>query len=60
MTPKEKAIELVDFLNDKIKALKAVDEAMKDYESISMFYCSKVKRLPKVFWVEVKQEIENL
>ena len=60
MTPKEKAIELVDFLNGKIKALKAVDEAMKDYESISMFYFSKVKRLPKVFWQEVKQEIENL
>jgi hypothetical protein len=41
-------------------ALIAVDEAMKDYESISMFYCSKKKRLPKVFWDEVKQEIENL
>lgn len=60
MTPKEKAIQLIDMLGNKSMALLAVYEAMKDYESTQMFYFSKVKRLPKVFWQEVKQEIENL
>ena len=60
MTPKEKAKELIDMLNDKVKALSAVNEAIKDNQSTSMFYCSKVKRLPINYWQEVKQEIEKL
>ena len=60
MTPKEKAQQLVDLLGSKLMALSAVNEAINDYKSTSMFYFSKVKILPKIFWLEVKQEIENL
>ena len=60
MTPKEKAQQLIDLLGNKLKALSAVNEAINDYKSTSMFYFSKVKILPKIFWLEVKQEIENL
>ena len=60
MTAKEKAEQLVDMLGNKPMALLAVQEAMKDYESTSMWYFSKVKRLPMSFWLEVKQEIEKL
>jgi len=58
MTPKEKAQQLVDLLGSKLMALSAVNEAINDYKSTSMFYFSKVKILPKIFWLEVKQEIE--
>ena len=60
MTPKEKAQQLVDLLGSKLMALSAVNEAINDYKSTSMFYFSKVKILPKIFWLEVKQEIEIL
>ena len=60
MTPKEKADELVNILGNKSNALLAVNEAINNYESNSMFYCSKVKRLPMIFWQEVKREIEKL
>jgi hypothetical protein len=60
MTPKEKAQQLIDLLGNKLKALSAANEAINDYKSTSMFYCSKVKILPKIFWQEVKQEIEAL
>ena len=75
MTAKEKAVELYNSYFDlgrdftrgvsmrefaKECALVAVKEAMKDYESTSMWYFSKVKRLPMSFWLEVKQEIEKL
>ena len=58
MTPKEKAQQLVDLLGSKLMALYAANEAINDYKSTSMFYFSKVKILPKIFWLEVKQEIE--
>ena len=60
MTPKEKAQQLVDLLGSKLMALSAVNEAINDYKSTSMFYFSKVKILPKIFWLEVKQDIEIL
>ena len=60
MTAKEKAEQLVDMLGNKPMALLAVQEAMKDYESTSMWYFSKVKRLPMSFWLEVKEELERL
>jgi hypothetical protein len=60
MTPKEKAIQLIDMFGNKSMALLAVHDAMKDYKSTQMFYFSKVKILPKIFWDEVKQEIEKL
>ena len=59
MTPKEKAEQLMKGFNDKKNALMAVNEAINNYESTSMFYCSKVKVLPKIFWLEVKQQLEN-
>ena len=58
ITPKEKSEELIKLLGNKTKALSAVNEAINDYKSTSMFYFSKVKILPKIFWLEVKQEIE--
>lgn len=59
MTPKEKAKELVDKFNGKINALNIVNEAIDNYKSTTMFYLSKVKILPKIFWLEVKTEIET-
>ncbi|CAB4204266.1 hypothetical protein UFOVP1384_42 [uncultured Caudovirales phage] len=58
-TSKDKADELVNNFGNKKNALMAVNEAINNYESTSMFYCSKVKVLPKIFWLEVKQELEN-
>ena len=60
ITPKEKAKELIKLFGNKIKALSAVNEAINDYKSTSMFYCSKVKILPKIFWLEVKEELEYI
>jgi hypothetical protein len=60
MTPKEKAFELIELFtfncrecdNSKISALKAVDEILyiTEHESPSTY----------VYYVKVKQEIENL
>lgn len=60
MTPKEKAKQLVDLLGSKLMALYAANEAVNDYNSTTIFYFSKVKILPKHFWLEVIQEIEAL
>ena len=60
MTPKQKALELVDKFNGKTNALSVVNETIENYKSTSMFYLSKVKILPKIFWLEVKTEIEKL
>jgi hypothetical protein len=61
MTPKEKAVELIDFFtfnckecdNAKISALIAVDEVLN---AVLAVYQPETKR----FWYEVKQEIEKL
>ena len=60
ITPKEKSEELINLLGNKTKALSAANEAINDYKSTSMFYCSKVKRLPMIFWLEVKEELNIL
>ena len=70
MTPKEKAIELVDNFRLKVldyngnqlntfKALQcaliAVDEILKDKEEID-----GIRIINDPYWIKVKQEIENL
>ena len=70
MTPKEKAIELVDNFRLKVldyngnqlntfKALQcaliAVDEILKDKEEID-----GMRIINDPYWIKVKQEIENL
>jgi hypothetical protein len=59
ITPKEKSEELIKLLGNKTKALSAVNEAINDYKSTSIFYCSKIKRLPMIFWLKVKEELIN-
>jgi hypothetical protein len=68
MTPKEKAIELVDkFSNEilltinggKVAALIAVDEILNQYNSGKFDY--KILNEEETdYWEEVKQEIEKL
>ena len=60
MTPEEKAKELVDKMYGvtdyqcKQSAIVAVDEIIDNYEE-KYKYCTT-----KIYWEEVKQEIENL
>ena len=76
MTPKEKAIELVEDMHDapetgynehaKVCALIAVDELIESFNSI---YDASIRNIEKYsgakygmkdYWQEVKQEIEKL
>ena len=68
MTPKEKAIELVEDMHDapetgynehaKVCALIAVNEILSDYKNYLIHENTEYKGLK--YWQEVKQEIENL
>jgi hypothetical protein len=66
MTPKEKAIELVDRFNQEVRwndakqcALIAVDEMLDRWTRINFYselnYIQEFK-----YWQEVKQEIDNI
>ena len=65
MTPKEKAIELVEDMHDapetgynehaKVCALVAVDEILNHHSQEQGLY-----RIDTYYWQEVKQEIEKL
>ena len=71
MTPKEKALELFEFYSQcgdcpkdwaKLNAIKVADEIIEfmeadDFDSDTCYWANHSKMK---YWVEVKQEIENL
>ena len=69
MTPKEKAVELFDFMYAggdcpkswaKANAIKVVDEVLKSKQTAYPYQVVEIGQVFIDYWQEVKQEIEAL